>query len=93
MTLKLPPVETVAVALVDCVIVNTLVLVTFVTWNNLSSKSASVYPVPAGKVTLSNKIISPAVKPWLAFVIEQIGEPFVVSIVHEVKVVFKGVIS
>ena len=32
--------------------------------NNLPSKSASVNPVPPGKVTLSYNIISPTDAPW-----------------------------
>ena len=55
----LPPVDTVPVAFELCVIVKTVGVVTEVTWNNLSSKSDALYPVLLGKVTLSNKTMSP----------------------------------
>ena len=65
-----------------------------VTWNNLSSKSDALYPVPLGKVTLSNNIISPGDKPCAEEVVKvQIAEPEVVAIVADDIVVFKGVTS
>ena len=65
-----------------------------ITWNNLSSKSELVYPVPTGKVTLSNKTISPIFKPWdVAVVIVQDVKVSNVVIVADEIVVAKGVMS
>ena len=60
----------------------------------MSSKSDALYPVPPGKVTLSNKTISPGSKPCVeAVVIVHTAELFTVAIVEEAKGVFIGVIS
>ncbi len=90
----LPPVATVAVAFELCVIVKVVFVGVAVTWNNLSSKSDALYPVPPGKVTLSNNIISPGDKPCAEEVVKvQIAELFVVAIVADDIVDFKGVTS
>ena len=62
-------------------------------WKFLSSNCDAVYPVPPGKVTLSNCTMSPTFRLWEFFVIVHVGDPFVVAIVAEVKVVLSGVIS
>ena len=49
--------------------------------------------MPPGSVTESNCTMSPTAMPCAAFVIVHVGDPLVVAIVADVKVVFKGVIS
>ena len=94
MTAILPPVDTVAPALELCVIVKVVGVGTAVTWNNLSSKSDALKPVPPGNVTLSNNTISPGSKLCdVEVVIVQTGSLLVVAIVEELNVDFKGVIS
>ena len=58
-----PPVDTVAPALAEDVIVNVVVLGTVLIINFLSSKLDALKLVPLGKVTLSNNIISPTSAP------------------------------
>ena len=64
-----------------------------ITWNSLSSKSDALNPVPPGKVTLSNKTISPSSKLCAAdVVIVIVVVPLNVNVAAEI-VVDKGVIS
>jgi len=51
------------------VIVNVVAEGVVIISNNLPSKSASVNPVPPGKVTLSSNIISPTDAPWAVAVV------------------------
>ena len=81
-------------ALLLCVIVNVTEVGVDITWNNLSSKSDALYPVPPGKVTLSNKTISPGSNPCVEVVVTvQTAELSTVAIVDEDNGVFMGVMS
>ena len=64
-----------------------------ITWNSLSSKSDAFNPVPLGKVTESNKTISPSSKLCAAdVVIVIVGVPLKVNVAPAIEDV-KGVIS
>ena len=59
------------------------------TWNSLSSKSEAFNPVPLGKVTASNWIISPTSKLWtpLVVIVQVLALVLFVASVAPVKVV------
>ena len=83
-------------------IVNVVGVGTVKTWNNLSSKSLAFNPVPLGKVTDDNSIISPTDKSWsvLVVIVQVLTDVLFVASVELVKesttpalLHLKGVIS